>query len=133
MANVLFPKGKESLLDGTIVPSADDIRCALLRSYTYDSTDEFLSDLSGATIVDRTSALTSKSVTNGIFDAADALFDVVPAGAACANIVVYKHNASDSAAQLLMFIDTATNLPVTPNGGDITVQWDNGSNKIFAL
>jgi hypothetical protein len=24
-------------------------------------------------------------------------------------------------------------LPVTPNGGDITIQWDNTTNKIFKL
>jgi len=34
---------------------------------------------------------------------------------------------------LIAFIDTATNLPVTPNGGDIIVAWDNGANKIFKL
>ena len=31
------------------------------------------------------------------------------------------------------FIDTATGLPITPNGGDIIVTWDNGANKIFKL
>lgn len=28
---------------------------------------------------------------------------------------------------------TAAGLPVTPNGGDITVAWDNGANRIFKL
>lgn len=28
---------------------------------------------------------------------------------------------------------TGSGLPVTPNGGDITIQWDNGANKIFKL
>ena len=31
------------------------------------------------------------------------------------------------------YIDTATGLPITPNGGDIIVTWDNGINKIFRL
>jgi len=34
---------------------------------------------------------------------------------------------------LLAFLDSVTGLPVTPNGGDITVAWDNGANKIFKL
>lgn len=136
MANALFPKGKEGFLDGTIDLDTNDIRAALLRSYTYDSADQFLSDItgSGATIVARSAAgLGSKTVTNGVFDAADAVWSAVAAGAACNNLVLYQYNASDAAAKLIAFIDTATNLPVTPNGGDITVVWDSGANKIFAL
>ena len=38
-----------------------------------------------------------------------------------------------SAQRVVAWIDTATGLPVTPNGGDITVSWDNGTNKIFKL
>lgn len=34
---------------------------------------------------------------------------------------------------LIAYIDTATGLPVTPNGGDITIAWDSGANKIFKL
>jgi hypothetical protein len=33
-----------------------------------------------------------------------------------------------------MYQDTGvTGLPVTPNGGDINLVFDNGANKIFAL
>ena len=38
-----------------------------------------------------------------------------------------------AAQRVIAFIDTATGLPVTPNGGDITITWDNGANKIFKL
>lgn len=34
---------------------------------------------------------------------------------------------------LLAYIDTATGLPVTPNGADITVAWDSGANRIYKL
>jgi hypothetical protein len=34
---------------------------------------------------------------------------------------------------LIAFIDAATNLPVTPNGGNINIAWDTGTNKIFKL
>jgi hypothetical protein len=34
---------------------------------------------------------------------------------------------------LIAYIDTATGLPVTPNGGDITIAWDSGANRIFKL
>jgi len=39
----------------------------------------------------------------------------------------------ESTSRLIAWIDTGTNLPVTPNGGDITVQWDAGANRIFKL
>ncbi len=137
MARALYPKGKESLLDGSIVPSVDDIRIALCRSFAYNAAHEFLSDLTGAgvTLVARSAALSGKSVTNGIFDAADLApaWAAVAAGASCNAIVGYEYNAADSAAQLLWYADDYTNLPVTPNGGDINVTWDNGANKILAL
>lgn len=58
------------------------------------------------------------------------------------NIRIYNPNGVVEAATtftystespLIAFIDTATGLPVTPNGGDITVAWDSGANKIFKL
>jgi urea transporter len=137
MARGLYPKGKESLLDGTIVPSADDIRVALIRTFSYDAADEFLADLTsgGMTIVARSAALSGKSVTNGIFDAADLApaWAAVGAGSSCNAVVLYEYNASDASAQLLAYADDYTNLPITPNGGDINVTWDNGASKVFAL
>jgi hypothetical protein len=48
--------------------------------------------------------------------------------------VLYKHTGSDATARLIAYIDTASSgLPVTPNGGDIVVQWDSGANRIFKL
>jgi hypothetical protein len=38
-----------------------------------------------------------------------------------------------SSQRLVAWIDTGTNLPVVPNGGDVVVAWSNGASKIFAL
>jgi hypothetical protein len=46
---------------------------------------------------------------------------------------MYEHTGVESSSRLICDSDTATGLPVTPNRGDITVQWDNGANKIFKL
>jgi hypothetical protein len=48
-------------------------------------------------------------------------------------LVIYKDTGSAATSPLIAYIDTATGLPVTPNGADVTVTWDNGSNKIFKL
>ena len=40
---------------------------------------------------------------------------------------------TEATSPLIAYIDTATGLPITPNGGDIIVTWDNGTNKIFRV
>jgi hypothetical protein len=45
--------------------------------------------------------------------------------------VIYKHTGTESTSTLIAYIDSGTNLPVTPNGGDITVQWN--ASGIFSL
>ena len=48
-------------------------------------------------------------------------------------LLIYKDTGTEATSPLIAYIDTATGLPVTPNGGNITVTWDNGTNKIFKL
>ena len=70
--------------------------------------------------------------SGGAADANDVTFTSVT-GASIEAIVLYKDTGTDSTSPLIAFIDTATGLPITPNGGDIIVTWDNGANKIFKL
>lgn len=77
-------------------------------------------------------ALASKSVLLGVADAADVTFTAVT-GASVEAIVLFKDTGVETSSRLIAYIDTATGLPVTPNGGDITIAWDNGANKIFKL
>lgn len=108
-----------------------------MRGYTVSiGTHQFLSDVTGGgggTIVSTTAALTSKTVALGVADAADTLFAAVASGSACPYVIVYQDTGSAGTSRLIAYIDTATGLPVTPSGADITVTWDNGANKIFAL
>ena len=48
-------------------------------------------------------------------------------------IVIYVDTGTEATSPLIAYIDTATGLPITPNGGDIIVTWDNGVNKIFKV
>ena len=54
-------------------------------------------------------------------------------GASIEAIVIYSDTGTESTSPLIAYIDTATGLPITPNGGDIIVTWDNGTNKIFKV
>lgn len=140
MADALFNPGREGFLAGEIDWDTAVIKAALVRGYTFDATDKFVSDLTGATLVSTSAALAGKSITDGIADADDVTFSAVPAGAAITSVVLFQASAvgggadvASSAQRLIAFLDGITGLPVTPNGGDITVAWDSGANKIFKL
>lgn len=135
MANALYDPGREGFLDGSIDWDTNNIKVSLVRGYTFSAAHKFLSDVTGAggTLVATSSNLSSKTVTNGIADAADVTYTAVSAGAACQHLIGYQDTGTPATTRLIFAIDTATGLPVTPNGGDISVVWDNGSNKIFKL
>jgi hypothetical protein len=77
--------------------------------------------------------LTSPTVTAGVFDAADVTFTAVTAGSTCEGVVIYKDTGVAGTSPLIAYIDTITGFPLATNGGDITVQWDAGTYKIFSL
>lgn len=142
MANGLWDPGREGFLDGTIDWDTAVMKAALVRGYTFSAAHKFVSDLTGAggTLVATSAALASKTVTNGVADAADVTFSAVASGAAITGVAIFQSSAvaggadvAATAQRLVCWIDTATGLPVTPNGGDITIAWDNGANKIFKL
>ena len=109
---------------------ADDIRCSLLDqtdSGTITVATENYGQVDTAVVVAASSALTSKTtgtVSVGTFDAADVTFGTV-SGDAADYLVLYKYSATPANAPLIVTWDSATTgLPVTPNGGDITVTWN---------
>jgi hypothetical protein len=141
MSNALFDPGREGFLAGEIDYDTATVKVSLVRGYTFSAAHKFVSDATGAgaTLV-ATAALTSKTVTGGVADAADVTFTAVASGAAVTGILIYQSSAvtggSDVAAgsqRLIASLDTATGLPVVPNGGDISISWDNGANKVFKL
>jgi hypothetical protein len=134
LANQLYTKAKQHLIDGTIDIDTNDIRAILVDGADYTpnlATHETLANIPAAGRVAVSGALASKSVTDGVFDAADVTFPAVT-GDQFEYIVLYQHTGAESAL-LLLLIDTATGLPCTPNGGDIVCSWDNGANKILKL
>jgi hypothetical protein len=135
MANALYDKGREGFLDGSIDWDTDTIKAVLVDAadYTLDlATHDNLDDIAAGARVAISAALSSKTVTAGVADAADVTFPAVT-GDPVELIVLFKDTGVEATSRLIAAIDTATNLPVTPNGGDIVVQWDNGANKIFKL
>ena len=133
MANALYPKWKEQLLQFTANNnlSSGTVKVALVTSgYTYSSSDQFYSSVS-ASVVGTPQTIGSKTFTNGVFDGADVTFTAVT-GSQVTRLVIYIDTGSAATSPLVAFIDTGvTNLPVTPNGGDIAITWN--ASGIFAL
>lgn len=134
MANLIYDSAREAFLNGDIDWTNDDIRVILLSSgYTFSSAHDFLNDVAGGAVrVATSAAITGKSSAAGVADAANTLFTAV-SGSQITQFLIYQHTGVESTSRLIAYFDSATNLPITPNGGDITVQWDDGANKIFKL
>jgi hypothetical protein len=135
MANAVYPKYKEVIASTGINFLTANIKAVLVdtASYTYSASHQFLSDIPGGMRVATSPNLTTKSVTNGIYDADDIVFSTVT-GAQSEAVVLYVDTGSAATSNLILYLDTGiTGLPVTPSGGNINVVWDNGANKIFAL
>lgn len=135
MANALYDKARQRFLEGQFNWNTDTIKAVLVDTGAASisvSTHEFLSDVSGSGRISTSGAFTGKSTTGGAADANDVTFTSV-SGASIEAIVIYRDTGVEATSPLIAAIDTATGLPITPNGGDIIVTWDNGPNKIFKL
>ena len=142
MANALYSTGREGFLAGEIDWDTAVIKVALVRSYTFSASHKFVSDVTGAggVLAATSAALSGKTVTNGTADAADVTFTAVAANASGHSLLIFQASAvtggadvAATAQRVIAYIDTGTNLPVVPNGGDVTVAWDSGANRIFTL
>ncbi len=133
MANALYPLWKEALIQASSDSAlTGTVKAALVDTgtYTYSAAHQFLSSLSGVVGTAGTIGAT-KSYTNGVFDGANVTYTAVSGNTAEA-LVLYIDTGVAGTSRLVAYIDTGvTGLPVTPNGGDITVTWN--ASGIFAL
>lgn len=135
MANTLFDSARQRFLEAQINWMTDTIKVYLIDTGAYTpqtAIHQYLSDVSGGSRIAGPVTLTSKSTSGGAADAADVTFTSV-SGASIEAILIYSDTGTESTSPLIAWIDTATGLPITPNGGDIIVTWDNGTNKIFKV
>jgi hypothetical protein len=133
MANAWYPKHKEALLQATANSAMNGsgttgVYAALYdvgAGGAYDSADEFYSSVVAGEVGTPVEIGATKSYTNGVFDGADVTFSAVT-GAQCEALIIFVKNAgANTTWRVVAYLDTnVTGLPVTPNGGDITVTWN---------
>lgn len=137
MANALYPKWKQELLKATANTNltSTTVKVALVDTavYTYSAAHQFYSSVNtGGAVVGTPQTIGSVTVVDGVVDGGDVTFTAV-SGASVEALVIYIDTAgADSTDPLVAYIDTGqTGLPVTPNGGNITITWN--ASGIFAL
>jgi len=138
LANAIYPLWKQEILKGTsnnLLNSAEGttgVYAALVDTgtYTYSAAHQFYSSLSGVVGTDQ--EILTKTQVTGTFDGTDLTFTAVT-GNSVEAIVLYRKNAgANTTWPLIAYIDTGvTGLPVTPNGGSITVTWN--ASGIFTI
>lgn len=131
MASALYPIGKKALLDAGINLDTDTIKAALLDTGTvaYNTAHDFYNDVS-AGVIGTPQTIANTTTTSGTFDGDNVTYTAVT-GATVEAIVIYKDTGNAATSNLIAFIDTGTGLPVTPNGGDITVSFH--ASGIFSI
>lgn len=139
MANAAFTPAKEGLISGEIDLNTAVIKAALVSGYTFDATDKFMSDLTGGTVNGASAALSSVTVTGGVFDAADTTITTT-ASAIDHALILYQASAvtggsdvANTSQRLIAYYDTGTGLPIQPGTGDVAVTWSSGSSKILSV
>lgn len=126
MANAIYPLYKQALLDGSANVDINDltVKVALVDTgvYTYSAAHEFLTSLTG--VVGTAQTIANTTVANGLFDGDNVTYTTVT-GNSVEALVIYIDTTVAATSRLVAYIDNGvTGLPVTPNGGDITVTWN---------
>lgn len=143
MANAVYPIYKTAVLsassdvsltvntvqDGPYVSLIDTGTVAY--SAAHDFYDDVVAAIGGTT--QRLTTPTVGSVSQGTFDADNVTYTAVAGTVSYEALIVYRHNAgANTTWRLVVYLDTSvTGLPVTSNGGDITVTWS--ASGIFTL
>ena len=128
MANALFDSGRDGFLNGELNWSADSFKVILLSNqYTVDLLNHTTTANVGGTVA-ISGVMTTITPGKGVADANDLTISGV-AGTTVTQYIIFH----DSSKKLVAYFDTSTNLPVVPNGGNITLQWSNTNDRIFKL
>ncbi len=136
MTNFIYKKAKESFLKGEINLYSNTIKVLILNNtYTPNvNTHQFVSDINSSSIEDRSSGLSNKTVTDGVFDADDVTIANY-SGNSFNAVAIYLDSGSDATSRLIAYLDTSTGLPFSSANvqAPVTIVWNNDSTKIIAL
>jgi hypothetical protein len=137
-ANVFMNEAKESIVDRTVDLSADTVKVLLATAtYVANADEQFIDEAGADDMIDgRAAGTTDQTLASKVFgkdltgdfaylDAADVTFVGVAAGPAITQVGLYKDTGTPTTSKIISVFDIAD---ITPNGGDITIQWATPAN-----
>jgi hypothetical protein len=120
--NRVYPKAKQASISNTLGDLASlNIKAVLVRTvggtnYTFSAAHEFLSDIPVGARTATSGNLGTKTVTDGVFDAADVTVSAVPGGNGDVGaIVVYIDTGTAGTSRLLSYLDGRVQVEVAVN------------------
>lgn len=127
MANTTFQEWEHSMFGSpthsAISVTTDDLKIVMVDEGTdtpSPSTDTDLADIAAGARVDTSPNLGGKSLSSGAFKGSATTFSATT-GATVESLVMYKDSGAAATSPLMLYIDTATGLDLTPNGSDVIV------------
>lgn len=129
MADQLYTDFRNGML-GNPTHTVIDFDTDNIKAFLYDEggdarnlADVDLADILTAARIGTTANLTATvgTAADGAFDHSDETISAV-SGNTVESIVYYKDSGTPSTSPLAFVIDSWTGLPLTPNGGDVTLQ-----------
>lgn len=138
MANGVYDAGIHAFMRGDIIwkaGSSQTFKAVIVDTASYSvnfATHVALSDISVGMRV-ATTTVTPADPAGRSLDATDLLFPTVAGTITAEALAIYKDTGVASTSTLLFYIDTAVGLPITTNGTDIVVQWDNTTPHIWRV
>lgn len=114
----LYPLGASHILGKSAqVNMLTDTIKVLFYAGSYTSTNEYVADLTGASIVARSGALAGMAITNGVVSCNNVTLTAV-SGSAFTHVILYKDTGADATSVLIAIFDITL---FTPSGGDVNV------------
>ena len=135
MANSLYGLTRAKFAQASINWNTANVKVVLVDTGAYTASidvHEFLSDIPVGARIATSGNLANKTSVLGECDADDITVTGVT-GTTIEALVLYVDTGTAGTSSLIAYIDTATGLVLTPNGGDVLVSWNNSTNKIFRL
>jgi len=131
MANAVYPNFRNVLLSPGVNLATAAIKAALVTvtsgstNYTYSAAHANLSDVASGAIFVAGVALTSLAVSAQALSAASVVWPSVAVSGSKKGdaIILYIDTGTAGTSTLIGYIDTATGLPATPTGQNITLNW----------
>jgi hypothetical protein len=133
--NTRYTFANEQFLKGDLSWTTDTFKVILIDTVQYTvlkDTHKYLSDVPAAARVATTGALTGKTATNGVAKA-DSITAGPVFGQTVRALVIYHDTGTEGTSELVAYLDTASGLPINPQGTSVQISWDTTASGIFVL